>query len=158
MVTSAISRSVVRLPSWQSRPPDRNLNSTIHAFFCKHEIDLASKFVRNEVAYKCGAVAGWVLKIHRWTAKLAPDQGQVGHLSVRLKVPIDGYLAAWDRQGAIFRGVRGEFVQHPRHRLNFGRIEHDVGPADRRIGKTYILVSSLGAQIRRSTELHRPFP
>src|SRR6185437_4335766 len=46
---------------------DRNLNSTIHAFFRKHEIDRTSEFVRNEIAYEIGPVAGLDLRRH-WGA------------------------------------------------------------------------------------------
>ena len=56
----------------RSRLFQRNLDPAIHAFSYEREIDPATEFVRNEIAYKIGAVAGLNLGRHRRTSKLAP--------------------------------------------------------------------------------------
>lgn len=55
---SKVPRAVIALAVMTSCPPYRNLNSTIHAFFCKREVDRASEFVGYETAYESSAVAG----------------------------------------------------------------------------------------------------
>ena len=68
---------VVALAAMTSCLSNRNLNPTIYAFCREHEVDRASEFVRYKIAYEIGAVAGWMLGAHQWTAKLVPNQGQV---------------------------------------------------------------------------------
>ena len=85
------------LPPGRSRLFQRNLDPAIHAFFYEREIDHATEFVRNEIAYEIGAVAGLNLGGHRRTSKLAPLQDQGCLLPVRLTVPTDRYLPAGDR-------------------------------------------------------------
>jgi len=55
-----------RLPLWVKLDP------AIHAFFYEREIDPATEFVRDEIAYEIGAVAGLNLGRHRRTSDLAP--------------------------------------------------------------------------------------
>src|SRR5215813_13529214 len=77
--------------------PGRNLNLASHALRREHEINHAAELMRNEMAYEIGAVTGVDLGFHRRAPELLPDQHQIGPISVRLTVPIHGYLAARDR-------------------------------------------------------------
>src|SRR5262245_60659603 len=85
------------LRSLRWRLLDRNLNSAVHAFCYKNEIDNASELVRNEISYEIGAVAGLDLGRRRGTASLAPVQDQGCRGSGRPTMPTDRYLAAGDR-------------------------------------------------------------
>src|SRR5215475_9514160 len=77
-----------------SRSPDRNFNSTAHSLWVEHQINLASKLVRDEIAYEIGAIAGLDLGFHRRAVALLPDYRQTGPISVRLTIPIHPYVAA----------------------------------------------------------------
>src|SRR5690348_7387367 len=90
-------RPELMLASLSRRPLAGNLNSAVHAFCHKNEIDNASEFVRNEITYEIGAVAGLDLGCRRGTAKLAPLQDQGCRGSGRPAFPTDRYLAARDR-------------------------------------------------------------
>ena len=79
------------------RLPNRNLNLAAHAFRCEQEIDLASEFVRNEIAYESGAIAGLGLGFERRAIEFLPDYRQVSPISVRFTVPIHRYVASRDR-------------------------------------------------------------
>src|SRR6516165_778659 len=56
--------------------PQRNLNAAVYASWRKHEIDVTTELMRNEVADQVGAVAGVVRRCHRWPANLAPFNPQ----------------------------------------------------------------------------------
>src|SRR5262245_65706143 len=76
-------------PAGRSRLFQRNLDLAIHALFHERESDPATEFVRNEIAYEIGAVAGMSCSRHRRAAQFAPYQDQVrGCSSVQLALPI----------------------------------------------------------------------
>src|SRR5262245_21463731 len=75
-------------PAGRSRLFQRNLDLAIHALFHERESDPATEFVRNEIAYEIGAVAGVSCSRHRRAAQFAPYQDQVrGCASVQLALP-----------------------------------------------------------------------
>src|SRR5262245_43328300 len=65
-----------------------SLKRAAHSFWVEHQIDRTSQFVRNEIAYEIGAIAGSGLRFHRRAVALLPDYRQSRPISVQLTIPI----------------------------------------------------------------------
>src|SRR5215470_8700409 len=104
---------MVPLPIAGAQPMRRNLQYTADSLWSVHEVNVAAKFIGDQLAHHARAESGSSRRHHNRTAALLPvDAKPALRMSVLPETPAHRYMAGRGRKRAKFRRVGSELVEH----------------------------------------------